>query len=100
MALGIVSPAVIAQATGAPDGEAFTWMTGSVVTVLAAAVIAFLRGWVVGGGSHERVVKERDKAYEELACRNKEDRELLIPALIRNTEIMARFMDSQTDKGK
>jgi hypothetical protein len=89
--LGVSTPLMLAQT--ATDGQTFTWMTGSVVSVLAGCVIAFLRGWVVGGGTHERVVKERDQAYEELRARNKEDRELLIPAMIRNTEVMARIIE-------
>ncbi len=32
--------------------------------ILAAAVVAFLRGWIVSGAAHQRVLKERDRAME------------------------------------
>lgn len=32
--------------------------------ILAAAVLAFLRGWVVSGAAHARVLAERDRALE------------------------------------
>jgi len=32
--------------------------------ILAAAVLAFLRGWVVSGSAHARVLAERDRALE------------------------------------
>jgi hypothetical protein len=30
--------------------------------ILAAAVLAFVRGWVVSGAAHQRVLSERDRA--------------------------------------
>ena len=32
--------------------------------ILAAAVVAFLRGWIVPGKTHDRVREERDRALE------------------------------------
>jgi hypothetical protein len=32
--------------------------------ILAAACIAFLRGWIVSGSAHSRVLAERDRAME------------------------------------
>lgn len=32
--------------------------------LLAAAVLAFLRGWIVSGASYERMREERDRALE------------------------------------
>ena len=32
--------------------------------ILAAGVLAFLRGWVVSGSAHMRVVAERDRALD------------------------------------
>jgi hypothetical protein len=43
----------------------------TLVTVLAAAVLAFIKGWIVPGPTHDRVVKERDK-YLEAATRGME----------------------------
>lgn len=32
--------------------------------ILAAAVIGFLRGWIVSGTAHQRVLNERDRAMD------------------------------------
>jgi len=32
--------------------------------ILAAAVLAFLRGWIVSGAAHMRVIEERNRAME------------------------------------
>ena len=32
--------------------------------ILAAGVLAFLRGWIVSGAAHARVLSERDRALE------------------------------------
>ena len=32
--------------------------------ILAAGVLAFLRGWIVSGAAHARVIAERDRAME------------------------------------
>lgn len=32
--------------------------------ILAAAVVAFLRGWIVSGAAHNRVLAERDRAMD------------------------------------
>jgi hypothetical protein len=32
--------------------------------ILAAAVLAFLRGWIVSGAAHMRVLEERNRALE------------------------------------
>lgn len=33
----------------------------SIIAILLLAVISFMRGWLVPGPTHDRVVKERDK---------------------------------------
>ena len=32
--------------------------------ILAAAVLAFLRGWIVSGAAHARVIEEKNRAME------------------------------------
>jgi hypothetical protein len=32
--------------------------------ILAAGVLAFLRGWIVSGAAHQRVLAERDRAMD------------------------------------
>jgi hypothetical protein len=39
---------------------------GGAVTILAVIVVAFLRGWVVPGSYHDKVVAERDE-WKDLA---------------------------------
>lgn len=39
--------------------------------------------------------KERDKLRDELRQRNKEDRDFMIPALVRNTEVLTRLLERQ-----
>lgn len=53
---------LLAQAAGDPLLE---WLSraGS-VGILAAAVVAFLQGWIVPGKTHDRVREERDRALE------------------------------------
>lgn len=40
--------------------------TITVVVVLSIAVIAFVRGWIVPGLTHDRCVKERDKYLDAM----------------------------------
>ena len=41
------------------------WLSNAgALGVLAAGVIAFLRGWIVTGSAHGRVLKERDRAMD------------------------------------
>jgi hypothetical protein len=52
--------ALLAQV--APD-PLLEWLrTAGSVGILSAAVLAFLRGWIVPRGTHERVIAERDRA--------------------------------------
>lgn len=47
----------------APD-PLLQWLVSAGGTgVLALAVVAFLRGWVVPGSTHERVLSERDRLF-------------------------------------
>ena len=50
--------------TGQPD---WTWLTqGGAVGVLAAAVTAFVRGWIVSGTQYRQVREERDRAIDKI----------------------------------
>lgn len=43
----------------------WTWLTqGGAVGILAAAVIGFVRGWIVSGKQYAEVCAQRDKAQE------------------------------------
>lgn len=55
---------LLADAAAAPD---WTWLTqaGS-VGILAAAVIAFIRGWIVSGAQYKELREQRDKALEQV----------------------------------
>lgn len=55
---------LLADAAAAP---AWTWLTqaGS-VGILAAAVIAFVKGWIVSGTQYRELREQRDKALEQV----------------------------------
>lgn len=55
-------PELLAQT---PPDPLLEWLSraGS-LGILASAVVAFLRGWIVPRGTHERVLAERDRALE------------------------------------
>lgn len=55
---------IITDAAAAPD---WTWLTqaGS-AGLLAAAVIGFIRGWIVSGSQYREVIAQRDKALEQV----------------------------------
>jgi hypothetical protein len=42
-----------------------------IITLLFGAVVGFMKGWIVPGPTHDRVVKERDK-YLDMATRGME----------------------------
>lgn len=50
--------------TSSPD---WAWLTqaGS-AGILAAAVLAFIRGWIVSGSQYREVCAQRDKALEQV----------------------------------
>jgi hypothetical protein len=54
--------ALLAQAAPGTD-PLLDWLSrAGAIGVLSAAVIAFLRGWIVPRSTHERVIAERDRA--------------------------------------
>lgn len=54
---------LLAQATSTDPLLEWLARAGS-LGILAAAVVAFLRGWIVPGRTHDRVREERDRALE------------------------------------
>jgi hypothetical protein len=43
----------------------FQWLSNAgSLGILASAVVGFLRGWIVSGTAHRRVLAERDRAME------------------------------------
>lgn len=45
----------------------WTWLTqGGAVGILAAAVISFIRGWIVSGSQYRDVCAQRDKALDQV----------------------------------
>lgn len=55
---------LLAEPTGDPSWQ---WLTqaGS-IGILAAAVIGFVRGWIVSGTQYREVQQQRDKALEQV----------------------------------
>jgi hypothetical protein len=53
---------LIAQASGDPLIE---WISrAGTVGILAMGVVAFLRGWIVSGSQHQRVIDEKNRALD------------------------------------
>ena len=51
--------------SGSSTDPLLQWLSNAgSLGILAAAVVAFLRGWIVSGGAHARVLKERDRAMD------------------------------------
>jgi hypothetical protein len=82
---------LVADVTPTLVDQAPAWAGGAVLVG-----VAFARGWIVGGPSHNRVVAERDKALAQLEERNREDRELLMPLLAKNAQAALRVVEQRT----
>jgi hypothetical protein len=84
--LGIIPPTILAQVAGSNDVSTLLTISNfGVLGIVAFLYFSLVRQLIA------QLREERDKAYEELRARNEEDRKLLIPALLRSTEVMARF---------
>jgi hypothetical protein len=74
------------------DDPLLIWLTkGGAVGILAAAVVAFLRGWVVSGTEYKRVCDERDKALE-LVYRNAGVAQRAVDASLARLETEAQLL--------
>lgn len=91
---GWIPPVVFAQVTQQHgQGDAISGLlTGSAVTILGTAVIAFVRGWVVAGIKYDKLEAKYDAAIDELRQRNKDDRESFIPTMIRMTDLVTDLL--------
>lgn len=50
--------------TAVPD---WTWLTqGGAVGILAAGVIAFVKGWIVSGSQYRQALLERERALDQV----------------------------------
>lgn len=71
------------------------WLTGSAVSSLAFVVLALIRGWLVPGRTHDRVLKENDDLKAEARGLQGVFLEKVIPALTRATDLIARSADRE-----
>lgn len=55
---------IVAQSSSSPDPLIGWFTTAGPVGILAAIVVAFLKGWIVSGSELKRVTAERDRALE------------------------------------
>lgn len=72
------------------------WLTGSAVTVLAFITWAWMTGRIHNDKDYQRLAAENNELREELRKRNIEDRESLIPTLVRATDVLTRSLDRRT----
>jgi hypothetical protein len=62
----------------------YAWLTqGGAIGVLAAVVVAFMRGWIVTGRQYQQVRDERDKALAQNAKLNEVAQRTLEAALLK-----------------
>jgi hypothetical protein len=92
-----VGPVLSLLGQGAPPGELTSWLTGSAVTVLALGIVAFLRRWIVTGAELDRVQAKLDAAEALLRKIAVDDREVLVPALTRATDVLANYVRQKVD---
>jgi hypothetical protein len=74
---------LLAQSPPSPD-PLIDWLTrAGMVGVLAVAIVGFIRGWIVSGSEHKRVMDERDRAVE---------------LVYRQADLAARAVDAQVGR--
>lgn len=59
-----------------------SWLTGSAVSVLAVGILAFIRGWIVPGAAHQRVLAENAELRAELRRLQHVFEDRVFPAVI------------------
>lgn len=97
-----LAASVVAQAAGA-DPLVNLLSTGGAVTLLAVAVVAYTREWVVPGTRHRRELdRERARAdrYEtELRADHQVFVDRVLPALIRSNDLLGQRPGSVAEGG-
>ena len=86
----MAGPLVLAQQV---PSELAGWLTGSAVSVLAFGILAFVRGWIVSGGTHARVLKEKDEEAAERRALQAIFLDKVVPTLVRANDLIAKFAD-------
>ncbi len=71
------------------------WLVGTPVTVLAFGIVAFVRGWVVPGTTHTRVLAKNDEQAAEIRRLHVVFEDKVIPTLVRSTDLMARIAEQE-----
>jgi hypothetical protein len=76
---------ILAQAAGT-DPLVNLLSTGGAVTILALAVVAFLRGWIRRGADYDQILAENRRLQQVFE-------ERVLPALMRSNELLSRAAD-------
>ena len=77
--------------------DAGPWLTGVNLGLAGIFLWAFASGRIVAQGTHQRCEEKLTAAEAELRERNREARETLVPALVKATELLGRFLDRQSN---
>lgn len=80
----------LAQAT--PE-QAAPWITGVNLGLASLGLWLFINGKLHGDKEYQRLIAKLDAAEAELQRRTDQDRERLIPALVRSTDILAKHLE-------
>lgn len=83
---------LVAQANGTAS-ELAPWAVLFNTGVCGIWLWTMLTGKTHTHSEYERIVNKLDAAEKELLRRSQEERETLIPALVRSTDILARYLD-------
>ena len=80
-----------------------TWLATETPTALDWAsygalgfvVLGFISGWIWAKPAVQKLIEDLDKARADLRRIEELDREVLLPALARSTDLMQRFIEEQ-----
>jgi len=71
------------------------WLIGTPVTVLAFGIFAFVKGWIIPGPTHNRVLARNDAQTAELRELHAIFFDKVVPALTRATDLMAKITERE-----
>lgn len=95
----IISSILEQQPVSTPDSPT-AWITsGGIVGFLCFSIVAFLRGWIVPGWIHNKLIADKDREIEEYKIDRAETtvflREQVMPALTRSNDFASKLAEQK-----